>query len=448
VTAKLPLRYGTLAMLFAVSIASFADRTSLSITGAAVSADLHLSPVMLGYLFSAFGWAYVAAQIPSGVLLDRFGSKKVYGIALLAWGVLSFLQGFVGSVPAVVGVVALFALRFLLGLAASPVFPGNARIVSAWFPNSERGVATAVFASAQYFSLVIFYPLIGWVTHSFGWRWVFFLTGIIGIGLAGAWPRIIYGPMDHPRITTAERDRIERGGAMVWMDQPRASDQPIASSRWRYVTRLLRSRMMVGIYIGQAFLTTVTWFFLTWFPLYLVEARGMPVVKAGVVATVPAVFGFLGAMTGGALSDHLLRRGCSLSRARKTPIVLGMLLSTSIVGCVYVRGVWPVIALMSLAVFGRGFATMGWTVIADVAPREAAGLSGGLFNTFSNLSGIVTPIAIGYIVQRTGSYDGALIFIGLTALLAISSFVFVAGKLERLEFDKADPDRRITPQRA
>jgi ACS family glucarate transporter-like MFS transporter len=437
VTTNLPHRYITLAMLFAVSVASFADRTSLSITGAAVSADLNLSPVMLGYLFSAFGWAYVAAQIPSGALLDRFGSKKVYGIALLAWGVLSFLQGFVGSLPAAVGVAVLFSLRFLLGLAASPVFPGNARIVSAWFPNAERGVATAVFASAQYFSLVVFYPLIGWVTHSFGWRWVFFLTGIIGIGLAGAWPRVIYGPMDHPRMTTAERDRIERGGALVWMDQPRASSHPSAPAGWRYVKRLLQSRMMVGIYVGQAFLTTVTWFFLTWFPLYLVEAKGLPVLKAGFVATIPAVFGFFGAMAGGGFSDHLLRRGYSLSRARKTPIVLGMLLSTTIIGCVYVRDAWPVIALMSLAVFGRGFATMGWTVIADVAPREAAGLSGGLFNTFSNLSGIITPIAIGYIVQRTGSYDGALVFIGATALLAISSFVFVAGKLERLEFDES-----------
>jgi MFS transporter, ACS family, glucarate transporter len=430
-----PVRLQILAMLFAVSVASFVDRTSLSITGAAVAADLRLSPVMLGYLFSAFGWAYVIAQIPSGVLLDRFGSKKVYGIALLAWGVLGFLQGFVGSVPIAFGVVAIFSLRFLLGLAASPVFPGNARIVSAWFPNSERGVATAVFASSQYFSMVVFYPLIGWLTHAVGWRWVFFFTGLLGISLAAAWPRVIYGPTDHPRITADERERIERGGAQVEMDSSGGSARPAAGGAGRYILRLLASRMMLGIYIGQTFLTTVTWFFLTWFPLYLVEAKGLPIYKAGMVATVPAVFGFVGAMSGGWFSDYLLRRGFTVSRARKTPIVLGMLLSATIVGCVWVPGAWPAVALMSVAVFGRGFSTLGWTVIADVSPKEAAGLSGGLFNTFSNLSGIVTPIAIGYIVQRTGSYDGALIFIGATTLLAILSFVFLAGRLERLTFE-------------
>jgi MFS transporter, ACS family, glucarate transporter len=444
--SRLPVRHQILAVLLAVSVVSFADRASLSITGAALSKDLHLSPVLLGYIFSAFSWAYVAGQLPSGVLLDRFGSKMVYGIGFFCWGLLTFLQGFVGMLQPLFGVAALIALRFLLGLAAAPVFPGNSRIVSAWFPGAERGMASAVFASAQYLSLIIFCPLIGWLTQAFGWEWVFFLMGMVGVLLASIWPRLVFSPMDHPRVTASELEHIEGGGGLVRMDHVRTQGRNTGLSGWRCLKKLLGSRMMIGIYFGQAFLTTVTWFFLTWFPLYLVEEKGMTILKAGVVVIVPAICGFIGVMTGGALSDRLLRRGSSLTLARKTPIALGMLLSMSIIGCVYVRGAWPVVALMSLALFGRGIGTMGWTVISDVSPKDAAGLSGGLFNTFSNLSGVTTPIVIGYIVQRTGSYDGALLFIGVTPMLAMLSFLLVVGKLERLEFDDPDLDGRIPTQ--
>jgi ACS family glucarate transporter-like MFS transporter len=431
---KPPVRYVVLATLFVVSVVSYADRSSLSITGAALSRDLGLRPVVLGYIFSAFGWAYVVGQIPSGGLLDRFGSKRVYGAALLAWGFLTFLQGFVGLLAPVVAVVVLFVLRFLLGLAAAPVFPGNSRVVSAWFPDAERGVATAVFASAQYFSMVVFYPLIGWVTHAFGWQSVFRLMGIAGVLLAWVWSRTIHSPMDHPLLGDVEREYIEQGGGLVRMDHGRTGERGTGWSGWWRLKRLLSSRMMIGIYVGQAFLTTLTWFFVTWFPIYLVEARGMSILTAGLVAVVPAVCGFCGAMAGGVLSDRLIKRGWTVSRARKTPIVIGMLLAMSIVACISVRQDWLVVALMSVALFGRGVGTMGWTIISDVAPKEAAGLSGGLFNTFSNLSGIATPIVIGYIVQRTGSFDGALLFVGVTALLAMLSFLLVVGKLERLQF--------------
>lgn len=154
----------------------------------------------------------------------------------------------------------------------------------------------------------------------------------------------------------------------------------------------------------------LTYFFLTWFPLYLVQARGMSILQAGFVASVPAICGFAGGVLGGVLSDALIKRGHSLTMARKIPIVGGMLLSVSMIGCNYVTADWIVVSLMALAFFGKGIGALGWAVVADTAPKEAIGLSGAIFNMFGNVAGIVTPIVIGYILSATGAFNGAPFF--------------------------------------
>ena len=163
----------------------------------------------------------------------------------------------------------------------------------------------------------------------------------------------------------------------------------------------------------------------------------MSILKAGCIASIPALCGFTGGVLGGVISDYMLSRGCSLTIARKTPIVLGMLLSMSMVICNYVDSEYLVVGIMALAFFGKGIGALGWAVMADTAPKEISGLSGGLFNMFGNTSGIVTPIAIGYIIKSTGSFNGALVYVGLHALLAIISFVFIVGTIKRIELKTA-----------
>jgi len=200
---------------------------------------------------------------------------------------------------------------------------------------------------------------------------------------------------------------------------------------------LLKQRMLIGIFLGQYCINVLTWFFLTWFPIYLVRERGMSILQVGFVAVLPALCGFLGGILGGWISDGLLRRGRSLSAARKIPIVAGLLLSTAIVGCNYVDTQWAVIALMSLAFFGKGVGALGWAVMSDVAPKEATGLAAGLFNTCGNLAGIVMPIVIGYILKWTGSFEGALVYVGAHALLAVVSFLVIVGDIRRIELPPA-----------
>jgi ACS family glucarate transporter-like MFS transporter len=437
------VRFSILAMLFVVTIVNYADRATVAIAGPVLSKDLGLSAVQMGLIFSAFGWTYVICQIPGGWLLDRFGSKMVYFCSIFFWSVFTILQGAVWVVGAAAAFYALFLLRLLVGFAESPAFPANSRIVTAWFPANERGTASAIFNSAQYFATVLFAPIMGWLTVSFGWPAVFYFMGGLGVLVALTWLKTVYSPVDHPRLPPEELGYIERGGALVNMDQGLSGASAATSSKTQdsqtlnYLGQLLRNRMMLGIFLGQFCINAITYFFLTWFPVYLVQQRGMSVLNAGIVASIPAICGFLGGVLGGVWSDTLLRRNWSLTAARKTPIVTGMLMSISMILCNYVDAQWLIIALMAFAFFGKGFGALGWAVVSDTVPREIAGLSGALFNMFGNIASVTTPIVIGAIIQTTGSFNGALLFVGANALVAILSYLVIVPDIRRFQLNKA-----------
>ncbi|WUR15842.1 MFS transporter [[Empedobacter] haloabium] len=426
------VRWSILAILFIVTTINYADRATISIAGPELKKLLGLSAVEMGYVFSAFGWSYVLAQLPGGWLLDRFGSKITYFFSIFLWSLFTLLMGGVGFFTGGAAVAALFCLRLLVGAAEAPSFPGNSRITSAWFPTNERGRAAAIFNSAQYFATVLFAPLMGWLVHSYGWQSVFYVMGALGIGMSLFWLRWVHGPRQHPRVNAAELAYLEEGGALLDIENTQRAAARIETGP--IIRQLLGSRMLLGVYVGQYCITTLTYFFLTWFPVYLVQERGMTILKAGFVAALPAVAGFLGGILGGMISDRMLQHGASLSLARKTPIVGGMLLAMSMIVCNYVEQDWVVVAVMSLAFFGKGVGALGWAVVSDTSPKEAGGLSGGLFNTFGNTAAITTPIAIGYILEATGSFAGALVFVGANALVAILCYLFVVGDIRRFEF--------------
>ncbi|KKB33937.1 MFS transporter [Bacillus thermotolerans] len=431
---KTRARWFVVFMLFVVTALNYADRATLSIAGTDMSNQLGLDSVMMGYVFSAFAWSYVAGQIPGGWLLDRFGSKKVYFWSIFLWSFFTLLQGFIGFFgTAGTAVMILFGLRFLVGLSEAPSFPANSRIVASWFPSHERGTAAATFNSAQYFATVLFAPIMGYITYTFGWEYVFYFMGALGIIIAFTWLKVIHSPKEHPRMNKAELDYIEEGGALINMDQAEAKTEEKKGVNWKNVKQLLSNRMLLGVYLGQYCITTLTYFFLTWFPVYLVEERGMTILEVGFIASLPAICGFFGGILGGLFSDFLLRKGFSLTVARKTPIVLGMLMSMSLVAANYVDAQWVVIFVMALAFFGKGFGALGWAVVSDTSPKEMSGVSGGLFNTFGNIAGITTPIIIGYIIATTGSFNGALVFVGANALVAICSYLFLVGEIKRVE---------------
>jgi len=430
-TGPTHVRHAIIALIFVITAVNYADRATFSIAGSAAAVELGLNPVQTGFILSAFAWAYVLAQIPGGLLLDKFGTRRVYAAAIALWSLFTALQGFTGMIALFPAVTTLFALRFLVGLAEAPSFPGNARLVASWFPSAERGTAAAIFNSAQYFSLVAFAPLMGWLAHSFGWRSVFWVMGMLGLIATATFLRFIHSPARHPWINKAERDHIEAGGGLIHMEEGGAGSA--AAFDWGNVGKLIANRMMLGIYLGQYCINVLTYFFVTWFPIYLVKERGLNVMEAGFAAAAPALCGFVGGLAGGYVSDRILKRTGSIDWARKGPLVVGMLLATAIIACVWAEQEWLVVTLMSVAFFGKGVASLGWAVMADVAPRRLAGLSGGVFNMFGNMAGIVTPIVVGFIVAATGSFDWALVFVGAHCLLTIFAFLVIAGPIRRMQ---------------
>ena len=424
------VRYWIIAVLFFVSCINYASRATLGVAGKPLSAEFHLDPVQLGYLFSAFGWAYVIGQIPGGALLDRYGSSPIYIWSITLWSVFTALQAFVSYFAFVPVMISMFALRFALGAAECPGFPGNARIVANWFPGSERGTASAIFNASQYFSVVAFTPLMGWLAQDYGWRSVFLAMGIIGLVGAAIFAAVVQSPSRHRSISRREYAYIEEGGALVNMDKPAAGAQAI---RWSVVGQLLTNRMQAGIYIAQYCINALTYFYSTWFFIYLHDARHMSLAKAGLVAAGPAIAGFAGGVLGGVFSDLLLKQGVPLSSARKIPILSGLVISCAIVLCNYTDSQGMILLFMSLAFFGKGVAALGWAVVSDTAPREATGLAGSVFNLCGNLSTIVTPIVIGYILKATNnSWDLALVFLFAHSIVAMIGYGLIAGELKRV----------------
>ncbi|MGI4839972.1 MAG: MFS transporter [Janthinobacterium lividum] len=424
------VRYTTLTMLVIASAVALADRANLSIAGSAMSAQLGITPIQLGYLFSAFSWAYVLAQLPAGWMLDRFGAIRVYGIALCLWSVITLAQGFMGLGPVGWVVTGLFVMRFIMGLVEAPLSPGNSCITASWFPVAERGTATSIYNSAQYIAVLVFVPCMGILVHKAGWEWVFWVMGGLGVLLAVVWARTMHNPVQHPGVNALELEHLRDGGANVdgGSARPQGSKLRLADLKL-----FLGSRQMLGIYLGQYCLASMQYFFLTWFPIYLVKGRGMNIIDVGFVAMLPAIAGFIGGILGGVISDRLTRHGYSLSVARKMPFVTGLLLSSSVLFCNFVDSTYVIVALMTLALFGKGLAAVNFALVADTAPRHLVGLAGGLFNLFGSLSGIVTPIVIGYALQATGSFTEALWFVAAHGVIGAVSYLCVVGKIRPLE---------------
>jgi ACS family glucarate transporter-like MFS transporter len=440
-------RFLVLGLIFFITVVNYADRSSMSIAGTDMTKELGMTSVQLGFVFSAFSWAYVVGQLPGGYLLDRFGAKKMYGWSLALWSLATLVVGFVGliSTPVLVSVGILFGLRLFLGLVEAPAFPANARITTMWFPTKERGQATAVFNSAQYLATAMFAPLLGWMTYTFGWRLGFYALGVLGVAMAIVWFRWMNVPSKHKRVTAAEIDTIRTGGGLVDLDE---SDT--LANRKSTVTRaqfkqLFTSHMFWGLYVAQYAVNALTYFFITWFPIYLVSSRHLNIMQAGFIAAIPALAGFAGGILGGFISDYLLRRGMSLSAARKIPSVVGMVMAMLITLCPFTDSTPVIVLLMTIAFFGKGVAALGWAFATDMAPKEANSISAAIMNAFGNIAGIVTPIVIGYIIAATGSFDVALWFVGAHGALALVGYL-IMGRVKRLEFTTSnDPAQENVP---
>lgn len=413
-------RYAMLSLLLLATTINYVDRSNLSIVAPFLSKELGLGPVQMGLLFSAFAWSYAIANLPGGWLVDRFGSRAIYGVAQLGWSLATLGLGLA------TGFRALFALRFTVGLAEAPAFPVNNRVVTTWFPQRERGRATATYATGQYIGSAVLSPLLFWMASTQGWRSVFWVTGIAGVISALTWIIVYRDPQHSSRVNASELESITAGGALT--------EAPTKERVTRaQVAALLRERQVWALGAGKFAIMSSLYFLLTWFPTYLVKERGMTALNAGVATSLPYIAATVGVLVGGVWSDWLLKRGAGISKARKIPIVSGFLGATSIILMNYTKDNSLALVILTIAFFAQGVSSNSWSIIAEVAPRKLIGVTGGIINFTGHIAGVVTPILIGFIIKATGSFELVLAYVSLAGVAGALSYTVLLGRIHRIE---------------
>jgi ACS family D-galactonate transporter-like MFS transporter len=417
---KTRVRLLILTLVTLATMLNYLDRSVMSVAKPSMTQELHISAAMMGFIFSAFSWTYAFAQIPGGALLDRLGVRLTYAASLVLWSLATFAHGLMSSVA------GLFSMRLVLGLAEAPCYPSNSRILNNWFPQTERARATSVYSVGQYVGVGFMLPVLVWLVATWGWRSLFFIVGGIGVAYGLIFWALYRDPHHSRLVGDAELKIITEGGGLTG-----AVDRvPFTLTN---IGRLLSKRQILGASIGQFCGNSTLVFFLTWFPSYLAEERHMNWIKSGFAASLPYIAASVGVLFGGYISDRIIRSTGSATLGRKLPIVAGLLMCSTMIAANYVSDNNVVIAIMSIAFFGQGMVNLGWTLISDVAPRSMIGLTGGVFNLCANLAGIITPIVVGLVVQNTGSFYGALAYIGVLGLVGAAAYIFIVGDVRRVE---------------
>jgi MFS transporter, ACS family, D-galactonate transporter len=417
------VRYQMLALLFVNLVVNYIDRANISVANAALGEDFNLSNVELGYILSAFGWAYALLQIPGGVIADRFSPRFLYALCMILWSFATIIQGFAG------GFISLFALRLAIGTFEAPTYPINNRVVTNWFPDNERALAIAIFVSGQFIGLAFLSPVLVNLQANYGWKGLFVVTGIAGLIWGIVWYLFYRDPLESKNVNQSELDYIESGGGL-FRRKTKAESESVW--KWENFKIVFSNRNLWGIYIGQFAVNTLLWFFLTWFPTYLVKFRGLGFIKSGYLASIPFLAACAGLLISGYFSDKMVKQGKSVTTARRTPIIIGMLLSVSIVGANYVNDTFQIIFFMSLAFFGAGLALISWVFVSLLSPKNLIGLTGGVFNFFGNLASIVVPIVIGYLA-KDGDFKSSLVFVAVVGFIGACSYLFLVRNVERVK---------------
>jgi ACS family D-galactonate transporter-like MFS transporter len=276
-------------------------------------------------------------------------------------------------------------------------------------------------------------PVLVWLKVEYGWPSVFFVTGALGFAWSFAFYRSYHDPAEFPGVNAEEIAAIAGSGGIPDLSQRMAERRTAArGSLLHDLSIVLGRRKLWGIYFGHFVYGVVGTFFRTWFITYLVNYRHFTFIKAGLYGSMPFVTVFLGVLLSGTLSDLLVRRGFSLTFARKAPIIGGLIFSTSLVGANFVDSEPLIMGFLTFAYFCNGVASIHWSLVSATAPERLIGLTSSVFNLMGGLSGVVTPIVIGFLLKG-GDYRMPLVGIAVVELLGVLSYIFVVGKLERVQ---------------
>src|SRR6476646_3842623 len=416
---RVPRRRWAIACLLGFGVlVNYFDRVNLSVSKEALDAAFGISAVTFGYLSSAYNWTYAALQLPSGLLLDKFGVRRVGCISTILWGIASF------GAAVSTGVGGFLSARLLLGIGEAPTFPGNSKAIGYWFPKQERSLATAIFDSMAKFSSAIGVPVLGILLLHFGWRWSFAATGFISILYFVLFYAFYRNPSEDKQLSDAERQFIAKGGA-----QPEDRAKAEKGAPFWY---LLRQRRVCGLALGFAGYNYTFYLLLTWLPSYFLAVQHVDLLHSVVYTSVPWLMATLtDLVVGGWLVDTLIQRGWNPVRVRQVVLIGGTSLGLGILGTAYTQSAAGALFWISISIGGLSAASpVGWSIPSLIAPKESVGTVGGILNFSNQLAAIAAPIVTGYVVQATHSFAWAFVAATAILLISIAAYIFLLGGME------------------
>ena len=401
------MRVIALTLLMVAGTVNYLDRSALSIGNSAIRADLHLSDAQMGLLLSVFAVAYGVAQLPVGILVDRFGPRRVLGLSLVLWSLAQGAASFSSTLRQFV------VARAALGIGESPMYLAGTKVCTNWFARAERAWPIGLFNASSALGPAIAPGILTILLLHYGWRSMFLIIGAVGLVVAVLWP-LLYRDPEQYGISEAERAAIHAG-----------DDETPDHGGW---TVLLRQPTSWGMAFGFLGVIYMTWLYGTWLPDYLERARHLSVAAAGIWTSVPQACGFLGALLSGLVARWLARFGVQPLAACKLPLIAGMLVTAACTAsAALVQSVPAAIALVSLALFSASLASScGWSM-ASVAtsPQRVATLE-AIQNIGGSVGAGLAPVITGEMVQLTGSFTPALLFAsGIAVVSALIYAVFV-----------------------
>ena len=418
--AKLPKRRWRIAWLLGIGVlVNYFDRVNLSVSHASLFAAFGISDIAFGYLSGAYNWTYALCQLPIGVLLDKFGVRRIGRVSTFLWSVASFAAA---AAPSVGG---LFAARFALGVGEAPTFPANAKAIGYWFPQQERSLATSIFDSAAKFASAIGVPLIGIVLISVGWRWSFAITGIVSFLYFLLFWRIYRDPEEDPALGELEKSYIAAEDGIPTLNTVMATEPDSLGY-------LLKQRKVIGLAVGMGSYNYVFYLLLTWLPSYLSIALHVDLLHSFLYTSVPWLIAtFLDILVGGWLVDALILRGWDASLVRRVILIAGTTCGLGIFGAAHAHSAQQALIWISLSIGGLSAASpVGWSIPSLIARRSNVGKVGGIVNFSNQLSGIAAPILTGYLVSARHSFVWAFAVPAIYLTLGIAAYAFLLGRIE------------------
>jgi MFS family permease len=416
---RAPQRRWRIAWLLALGVlVNYFDRVNLSVSHAALYTTFGISDVAFGYLSGAYNWTYAICQLPIGVLLDRFGIRRIGRISTFLWSIASF------GAAVTPGLGGLFSARFLLGVGEAPTFPANAKAIGYWFPPKERSFAMSIFDSAAKFASAIGVPLIGILLLKFGWRWSFATTGLISFAYFLLFWRVYRDPKDDPQLGHAEWKYINEGT----VPQIREKIETQQAS----LSYLLKQRKVLGLAVGFGSYNYVFYLLLTWLPSYLSSALHIDLLHSFLYTGVPWLFATIADLVvGGWLVDWMIQRGWDGNRVRKVLLVGGTSCGLGILGAADAHSPTRALIWISLSIGGLAAAApVGWSIVSLIAPRGSVGTVGGIINFSNQISGIAAPIVTGYLISAQHSFGWAFLLAAVYLLIGIAGYILLLGRIE------------------